>query len=50
MLYGKLLHPILQLTDPFIHQKAYESDPLAKAYLSRVGGISGMQRRRENIK
>lgn len=48
--HGKQIHPLLQLTDPFVQLQAERGDSNAKNYLSRVEGIAGMQRRRENIK
>jgi hypothetical protein len=47
--HGKEIHPLLQLTDPFVQLQADRWDSNAISYLNRVEGIAGMQRRRDNI-
>lgn len=46
--YGKDLHPILQMTDPYI--QTHQDKDICRRYNSRIGMIAGMQRWRTNIK
>jgi hypothetical protein len=48
--HGDKLHPLLQMTDPFIQDQAFNNDPLARKYVDRVEPIAWMQRQRWNIK
>lgn len=36
MKYGDKLHPLLQMTDPYIEYQNQKGDPLARAYAGRV--------------
>lgn len=47
--HGSSLHPILQMTDPYIDTHQQESE-LCRKYKSRIGMITGMQRGRTNTK